>query len=254
MIEIDKISMLVTADTDNSIQEIDNKLSREGYTLNFLTPTGNDAILADVINERTPNLYGEAFGGIEDLCIQVRLAQPDGNLFTNVMTPRSATGPSLKNISIGSQEMLGIPIQATLRIFPKPSYRGVACVLFSGIPQREFFFQALLKNRTPLPLISPLTNPILDEIFEGLAGEEAALGLALWGEKPDVKNFMLYLRHLAHLKRGDWFEVEEEKMKNKLVDILQKEASEILLQKMQISKKELTSPQLALNKRIQEIS
>lgn len=236
MIEIDKISLLVTTDTDHSIEEIEVKVAKAGYTLNYHAVPDNEVLLLDVLNDRIPNLYGPAFGGIEDLCLQVRLAQPDGSVFSNVLTPRSATGPSLKKLAIGSQEMLGIPIQATLRLFYKPSVREVACVIFPSKVQRDFFLQAVYKFNIPLPLSCQLSLETIDRFFEDREVGSVVLGLALWGEASVVKNNLSFLQKLAEKKRGKWIVVEKGRVKTELMEILHQKALDGIQKKTQEEK------------------
>jgi len=183
MIEIDSTSLLVTADTDHSLAFLEEKLADEGYTLNYFVPPDNSTLLADALSRRAPNLYAEAFGGIDDLCLQIRLSQASGALYTNVKTPRSAAGPSLKKMAIGARDWMGIPIQATLRIFPKPSHREYRVLAFTGEREFEAFEKALVRLRRSFPLRARLRSEAAMPILEGVALIDCLLVLAWWGSE-----------------------------------------------------------------------
>ncbi len=208
MIEIDSQSMVVQTDSDISIAELERELKKSGYTLNYFPVPSDNILLADVLNERIPNLYGEYFGGIDDLCLQIRLAQSDGSLWENVNAPRSATGPSLKKMAIGSKEWLGIPVQATLRIYYQPTSVEVGLIRFESDRHENFFFQSMKKNRTTIPLWARLSRREVAPFFENLKDKERVLGMALWGETEIVQVHWEYLQQLAVQKRGTWYEIE----------------------------------------------
>jgi FAD/FMN-containing dehydrogenase len=218
--EIDKTSLLVTVDSDQTISELEKELNREDFTLNYLPVPTSNILLADVLNERLPNLYGDVYGGIEDLCVQVRLAQPDGSVWENVLAPRSATGPNLKKIAIGGGESFGIIVQATLRVFFQPESKAMALVRFSHKRQEEFFLRTLRKNQTPVPLWASLPREDVDPFFENLKKSDRVLGISWWGEKGEVQDQHRYLQTLAVQKGGEWYELEEEKGQREwLVDL-----------------------------------
>jgi len=240
MIDIDKISMLVTVDTDYSIQEIEKQLNREGFTLNYYAIPNNEVLMVDVLNDRIPNLYSHAYGGIEDLCAQVKLAQADGSVYSNVLTPRSATGPSLKKMAIGSGEMLGIPIQASLKIFHKPALVEVACLCFSDVRSMEYFIQAVRKNSIPVALMCQFSKKNIEVFFEGFGEGSVVLGLALWGERDLVDGYCSYLRDLVLLKHGDWVDVEKGRVKSKLLEALHEESVRLVQRKISSSEQNLS--------------
>lgn len=208
MIEIDSISMLIQSDTDISIEELERELKKKSFTLNYFPVSEDSILLADALNERTPNLYHEYFGGIEDLCLQIRLGLPNGDIWENVAAPRSATGPSLKKLAIGSDEKLGVPVQATLRIFHQPAATEVGLVRFDSEKKEKFFIQAMKKNRISVPLWSRMPRGEILPFFENLAEGERVVGLALWGEVECVESQWSFIQNLASKKGGLWYEIQ----------------------------------------------
>ncbi len=254
MIEIDDISSLVTTDTDLTMAELERRVLKEGYTLNYFTPPENNILLADVLWERRPNLYAQVFGGIEDLCIQVRLSQSDGQVFSNVMTPRSATGPSLKKLAIGSVETLGIPFQATLKLFPKPTVRRLACVLFPSRRNLEVFSQNLKKQRLALPLMHRLPAEKIKDFYPDIQEGEAVLGLAHWGSTPVVDALWKSLQDQANAKNAKWFEVEGGKLVKDFFQWLQQEAAAPWGMGKTLGEAGLSPSHLKLMKRIKKLA
>jgi len=211
MIQIDEKSLLVRTDTDSKLEELEKKLGVEGFTLNYWTPPDNRVCLVEVLRFRLPNLYQAAFGGIEELCVQVRLAQPDGRIFSNVLTPRSATGPSLKNLAIGSDDCLGVPIEAVLRIFRKPERQQVALAFFPSEEKLESFQKNLRRLRLKLPLLGRIAFADLPKSCQALDSGEFILGLSHWGASDWLQTFFDLLGGLIVGKKGRLNVVEGEK-------------------------------------------
>jgi FAD/FMN-containing dehydrogenase len=252
--EIDKTSLLVTIDTDISMAELENLLAKEGYTLNYFTPPQNKALLVEVLNERLPNLYAAAFGGIEDLCVQLSLAQTDGRVFTNVLTPRSATGPSLKKMAIGAQEKLGIPFQATLKIFYRPPFRKLSCAIFPDRRRMEAFLRSVYKLRLKLPLLSLLATGVRNRFFEKMKAGEEILGFASWGEQTVVEAQFQMLQQQASLKKGQWVEVGLGDVWDKLFSNLHEGAAIALGERLSQAKAPLSPSHRALAQVVEGIS
>ena len=207
--DIDPISRLVSVDADQTLAQLEEQLAPHGWTLNYHGLPHNDFLLAEALNQRIPNLYNEAFGGVEDLCLQVRLAQPDGSLWVNRLTPRSATGPNFKKLAIGSGQNMGIPVQAVLRIFPVPEQTRVACIIFTQVGQRNLFLQFLRRHRVGVPLHAPLEPAEVRDFLEEPVGREFPLGLAFWGSTWEVENTESILEHRIKNQKGELFWLEE---------------------------------------------
>ena len=221
MLSIDKISLLVTVSTELRMKAIERKLNAKGYTLNYFTPPDNRLTLAEVLRERRPNLYAAAFGGIEELCISIHLRQKDGRIFSNVLTPRSATGPSLKNMAIGSLSALGEPIQATLKIFKKPALKLFRLAVFSSSHRLNSFTAVLERLRFTCPLKGEIPASEALELVPEAASEEVFYAFALWGEKELVTAQDEYLSSLSEGKKGSWMEVEGSEFEERFIRIFQ---------------------------------
>lgn len=252
--EIDPVSRLILVDTDQTIAELDEALANQGWTLNFHGIPHNDYLLAEVLNQRLPNLYGDAFGGIEEICLQIRLAQPDGSLWMNRLTPRSATGPDLKKIAIGSDEMLGIPVQSILRICPLPEKTRTAVVLFSGEQPRELFLQFIKKYRLKIPL-KIFLKPAQVQIFlkEKVAGIYP-IGLAFWGTVEDVEMMESLLEEKIQNQKGEIFWIEDDESEEDFLEFLHEQAIAAWKTESESSPPAPDAPYRKLAKKIKEIS
>ena len=71
---------------------------------------------------RSAGQASTGYGRIDDLVEGVRLISPAGELVTRAV-PASAAGPSLRELAVGSEGVLGVIGEATLRVRPAPEQR-----------------------------------------------------------------------------------------------------------------------------------
>lgn len=208
---IDEVSRLLTVSADFSVAEIEERLNAKGFTLHYFAPPDNRMTLAEALAERLPNLYASAYGGLEELCVAITCKQKDGGLYANVLAPRSATGPCLKKLAIGSRGALGMPVRATLKIFRRPTARIVALLKFSSSETLAAFVSDLRRLRWTCPLLAELPR-------------EGGLALAFWGERELLRARENFLRALAGKRKAQWVEFESEEDRDRVFGLLQEEA------------------------------
>lgn len=119
MFELDKISHLVTLDTDLVVCELEQELNRRGFTLGFFSPPSNALSFEEILNQKKPNLYSLTYGELPELCVSLAMETPSGEICSTHLSPRHATGPSWKNLILGSQGAWGTLYRATFKIFPR---------------------------------------------------------------------------------------------------------------------------------------
>lgn len=252
MLEIDDISLLATVDTDISVVELEEELNREGYTLNYFAWPDNRSLLAEALSRRLPNLYGAAFGGIDDLVLQVKWAQGGGEVFSNVATPRAAAGPSFKKLAIGSNDWLGLPIQAVLRIFPQPESRQQIFAAFVRDEGLEPFLRGLHRSALALPISSKIEAKAATEHFSGLGLFETVWGGSLWGWTEEVDAVLEEIESAILAKGGRFLELKESSDEEKVAELLQQSALAELENRIEKSESRLPASHRRLMDRLKE--
>ncbi|HKY63015.1 MAG TPA: hypothetical protein VJR29_06325 [bacterium] len=252
MLEIDEISLLATADTDVVLADLEEQLGRQGYTLNYFAYPDNRALLAEALSRRLPNLYRAAFGGIEDLALQVKWAQSGGEVFSNVATPRSAAGPSLKKMAIGSADWLGLPILAVLRVFPQPEERQQLFAAFVREEGMEQFLRGLQRAGLVLPLSARLPTAVAAEHFAGVGLFEAVWGGAAWGLGEEVEALLEEVESGLLAKGGRILELKENSDEEKVAQLLHRAALDELGARIEKSESRLPAAHRRLMARLKE--
>ncbi|MCE9625489.1 MAG: hypothetical protein K8R69_08585, partial [Deltaproteobacteria bacterium] len=157
-------------------------------------------------------------------CLQVKMAQASGEVFFNVRTPRSAAGPGFKKMAIGAGDWLGIPIQATLRIFPKPSHRETRAYIFSRERDLETFERSLARLRWNLSLAERIPTEKAMHLMQGISLLDHVFAFSWWGGEAWMLAFGAALEDLATGKQGRLLEYREGRDEEDLAAILHQAA------------------------------
>lgn len=117
-VDLDEERFLVTVDAGKLAGELEQELNAQGYTLGHYPQSLYLASVGGLVATRSCGTFSNKYGGIENLVLGLRVVLADGSVIVFRPTPRSATGPYLLPLFIGSEGSLGIITQATLRVFP----------------------------------------------------------------------------------------------------------------------------------------
>ncbi|MBX7148810.1 hypothetical protein K1X76_06950 [bacterium] len=157
--EINKISQIITVSTGTTLAACEAMLLSEGFYSGY-KPVEEDASLtyARVLAERIPNYYFLQHGGIEDLCVGGEGVTSSGQEFTLKSAPRSATGPDLRRMLVGSDGIFGHFKNVTVRIFPLPQKTAWGFCLLDHVSEASEFLRNMLTS-----FIRPLFLCVIDQ-------------------------------------------------------------------------------------------
>jgi len=156
---INKINQTCVADAGIFGEELERALNREGFTLGHFPSSIYCSTLGGWLATRSAGQFSAKYGKIEDLVIALVGVLADGSIFHTKATPRSATGPDLDQVLIGSEGTLGIITSAILSISPVPSIRSYRGFSFEGVEMGLEAIRVLMqKEREPalLRLYDPM--------------------------------------------------------------------------------------------------
>lgn len=108
-------------------------LNARGYVCGHYPQSIELASLGGLVATRSAGQFSTLYGNIEDLCVGLEAVLPDGGIVSFEPTPRSATGPALRELFIGSEGALGIVTEVTVRVFPTPERRAYSAWTFDGM-------------------------------------------------------------------------------------------------------------------------
>jgi alkyldihydroxyacetonephosphate synthase len=107
-----------------------------GYTLGHWPQSMDISTVGGWVACRGAGQYSTRYGKIEDLVDGLEVVLADGTIVaTDGVSPRSATGPSLSQLFLGSEGTLGVITAARLRVVPRPTTEGRRAVGFGSFAQ-----------------------------------------------------------------------------------------------------------------------
>ena len=102
--------------------EAEAALAREGLTLGHFPQSFEYATVGGFAATRSAGQASSGYGRFDDLVSSVRLIAPAGEMET-LATPHTAAGPALRELIVGSEGVLGVIPDVTVRVRPRPSLR-----------------------------------------------------------------------------------------------------------------------------------
>lgn len=168
--------------------QLEDHLKAHGYILGHFPQSWEYSTLGGWIVTRSVGQQSLHYGRIEPLFVSGHIETPSGPLDLP-RVPKSAAGPDLRHIVLGSEARLGILTRATMRIRHLPEQEHFYSAFF---PNFEIGVDALRKiTQAELPLsMARLSDPLETETTFQLSGEEklvnlAKKGLNLFGQGED---------------------------------------------------------------------
>jgi len=129
LLEIDGPSRLARAQAGVFGPHIEEQLGRQGYTLGHLPDSFTHSTLGGWIATRSSGMQSDRYGDIADLVKGLRMVTPSGTLVARAV-PATSTGPSVRQMVLGSEGRLGIITEATVQVRRLPAQRTILGYLF----------------------------------------------------------------------------------------------------------------------------
>lgn len=159
--------------------KLEAQLEKHGYILGHFPQSWEYSTLGGWIVTRSVGQQSYHYGRIEPLFVTGHMETPSGPLDLPHV-PRSAAGPDLRHILLGSEARLGILTKATMRIRRLPEEEHFYSAFF---PNFEVGFKAMREiAQAELPLsMLRLSDPLETETNLQLAGKLNLINLAKHG-------------------------------------------------------------------------
>jgi alkyldihydroxyacetonephosphate synthase len=122
VVAVDRASLTATLEAGLLGPEAERRLGEQGVTLGHFPQSFEYSTVGGWIATRSAGQASSGFGRIDELVEGVRLVAPAGELRRRPV-PASAAGPDLRELVVGSEGVLGVICEATLRVRPVPGVR-----------------------------------------------------------------------------------------------------------------------------------
>jgi alkyldihydroxyacetonephosphate synthase len=121
-VEVDRTSLTARLGAGLRGPEAEAALSAEGVTLGHFPQSFEYATVGGFAATRSAGQASSGYGRFDELVTKIRLLTPAGELAT-LETPHTAAGPSLRELALGSEGVLGVIPEVTVRVRPAPEAR-----------------------------------------------------------------------------------------------------------------------------------
>jgi alkyldihydroxyacetonephosphate synthase len=121
-VEVDRTSLTARLDAGLLGPDAERRLREQGVTLGHFPQSFEYSTVGGWVATRSAGQASTGYGRIDELVEAVRCVTPAGELGTRAV-PASAAGPSLRELVVGSEGVLGVICEATLRVRPAPVAR-----------------------------------------------------------------------------------------------------------------------------------
>jgi alkyldihydroxyacetonephosphate synthase len=129
VLAVDDVSRLATVQAGALGPDLERQLNAQGWTLGHFPDSFAHSTLGGWIATRSSGMQSDRYGDIGDLTRAVRVVTPSGLLVTRPV-PSTSTGPSVREMVLGSEGRLGVITEATLHVRRVPQQRTILGYLF----------------------------------------------------------------------------------------------------------------------------
>ena len=146
LMKLDATSGLDTFEAGVSGPDIEAQLAPHGFTLGHFPQSFEYSTLGGWIATRSAGSSSDIYGKIEDMVVSLRVATPKGIVETKTV-PKSAAGPDLRQLFLGSEGTMGIITQATMVVRRVPQAKAYSSFLFKSFDRGIEALRQLVQSR-----------------------------------------------------------------------------------------------------------
>ncbi|WP_211191988.1 FAD-binding oxidoreductase [Actinoplanes sp. TBRC 11911] len=159
-LDMGRLHRLLDIDTDSGLArveagvrgpDLEAQLAETGWTLGHFPDSFTHSTLGGWVATRSSGMQSDKYGDIADITKGLRVARPDGILALRPL-PSTSTGPSLREMILGSEGRLGVITEVTIQVHRKPEAREVRAYLFKTWEHGVAAMRAITQNGLPVTL------------------------------------------------------------------------------------------------------
>lgn len=154
--ELDEVSRTVTLGTGLRGTRAEALLNDAGYTLGHFPQSYEGASIGGYAAARSAGQSSAGYGRFDEMVVGLVLATPRGTIRLGT-APRSAAGPDLRQLVLGSEGALGVITSVTVRIRPRPEVREFEGWRFDDFAAGAAALRRLAQDG-PLPTVLRLSD------------------------------------------------------------------------------------------------
>jgi alkyldihydroxyacetonephosphate synthase len=172
LLALDPVSRTATLQPGLRAPDAEALLAEHGFTLGHFPQSYEWATIGGFAAARSSGQASAGYGRFDDMVLGLTLATPEGTIDVG-RAPRSAAGPDLRQLILGSEGAFGVITSVTLRLRPIPESRVYEGWRFASFEEGTAALRRLAQDG-PRPTVLRLSDET--ETLIGLAQPDAIGG------------------------------------------------------------------------------
>lgn len=227
LIRLDRESHLATFQAGIYGPKLEKTLNDQGFTLGHFPQSFEYSTLGGWIAARSAGQQSNRYGKIEEILTSLKVVTPAGTVET-LREPASSTGPDLNQIFAGSEGLLGVISEATIKVHKLPETRKYFGIVFPDFSSGVDFIREVNHREIPTSMIrlsdksetrlyqtlgtlgkknTPirwLKNKIQDSVlkWKSIGEDKCVILLGLDGSKEDVDAHFSKIKRILSAHKG----------------------------------------------------
>jgi len=156
LISVDPVSRLAVFEPGVLAPAAERLLGDHGFSLGHFPQSFEYASIGGYAATRSSGQFSAGYGRFDEMVVALRVATPVGTMEIG-RAPRSAAGPDLRQLFLGSEGTLGVITAVTVRVHPTPAERICEGWSFSSFADGTTALRRLAQDG-PLPTMVRLSD------------------------------------------------------------------------------------------------
>ncbi|MEV6397201.1 FAD-binding oxidoreductase [Streptomyces sp. NPDC051907] len=169
LVSVDEVSRTAVLQPGLRAPQCEALLNERGFTLGHFPQSYEWATVGGFAAARSSGQASAGYGRFDDMVLGLTVATPEGTLEVG-RAPRSAAGPDLRQLILGSEGALGVITAVTVRVRPLPQTKVYEGWRFPSFEQGAAALRTIAQSG-PQPTVLRLSDET--ETFVGLAQPDA---------------------------------------------------------------------------------
>ncbi|QDP94845.1 FAD-binding oxidoreductase [Microlunatus elymi] len=129
VLDIDEDSGLATVQAGTQGPDLEEQLNQRGWTVGHYPDSFTHSTIGGWVATRSSGMQSDKYGDISDITRGVRVATPGGPLALRPL-PSTSTGPSVREMILGSEGRLGVITEVNAQVHRLPDERVILAYFF----------------------------------------------------------------------------------------------------------------------------
>ncbi len=210
LLNIDTVSGTITCETGMVFQTLEWYANEQGFSVMHMPSCLTCCTVGGALAHNGIGILSTKYGKIDDQCMSLEIALPNGELINTAPVPKHSSGPNLLGMFIGSEGTLGVMTKATFKMVPLPEVRRHHAFLFKDISTGYSACREIVQTVTPsiMRLCDEAETVSLIKKVIGFEKKGSFMNLTLEGKKKIVDVEEEYVLEIAKKHGAEYLGTE----------------------------------------------